>query len=354
MRSNILQEVKLSKVIFHAKKAAGGTPYPSLAAGKLQIQWEVREVRKQRSVAKKKNTSNDWVLQFPSWSAICLAFIQQRKLPWQVVYYLSHSQICSKLKKNSLLGCPATPTSSISREINCHGFCTVSLAYSFLVICMSDKENNELPLFLYDVFDIKGASFIAEVKSSAQPAGFRDRTGVVYIAPRITAPFLGCKHQDLKHCLNRNVWSLHLMQSQKRNEEIIKKIRFSFVPQIPLATCLPSNVFGRSVPTAVRIMIPGCFTTSTVPVLATLVCKRTQIKPFQVPCVSTKLKNKVAGWYGALACTNSEFWNLKRAICGTFEKPWCWCTWISCGRAMTPRGNLVFRYSETMISELKL
>ena len=48
-------------------------------------------------------------------------------------------------KKNSLLGCPATPTSSISREINCHGFCTVSLAYSFLVICMSDKENNELP-----------------------------------------------------------------------------------------------------------------------------------------------------------------------------------------------------------------
>ena len=51
---------------------------------------------------------------------------------------------------------------------------------------------------------------------------------------------------------------------------------------------------------------------------------------------------------------NSEFWNLKRAICGTFEKPWCWCTWISCGRAMTPRGNLVFRYSETMISELKL
>lgn len=55
MRSNILQEVKLSKVIFHAKKAAGGTPYPSLAAGKLQIQWEVRDVRKQRSVAKKKN-----------------------------------------------------------------------------------------------------------------------------------------------------------------------------------------------------------------------------------------------------------------------------------------------------------
>ena len=83
------------------------------------------------------------------------------------------------------------------------------------------------------------------------------------------------------------------MQSQKRNEEIIKKIRFSFVPQIPLATCLPSNVFGRSVPTAVRIMIPGCFTTSTVPVLATLVCKRTQIKPFQVPCVSTKLKNNI-------------------------------------------------------------
>ena len=51
---------------------------------------------------------------------------------------------------------------------------------------------------------------------------------------------------------------------------------------------------------------------------------------------------------------NSYFWNLKRGICGTFEKPGCWCTCISCGRAMTPRGKLAFRYRETMISQLKV
>lgn len=145
MRSNILQEVNLSKVIFHAKKAAGGTPYPSLAAGKLQIQWEVRDVRKQRSVAKKKKHPTTESCNF--------------HLDPQSVWHLSSKGNCHdrlfiifaivksavNWKKNSLLGCPATPTSSISREINCHGFCTVSLAYSFLVICMSDKENNELP-----------------------------------------------------------------------------------------------------------------------------------------------------------------------------------------------------------------
>lgn len=130
---------------FPCKKGSWWHPLSKFSSWKITDPMGGQGCQEAKICGQEKKTSNDWVLQFPSWSAICLAFIQQRKLPWQVVYYLSHSQICSKLKKNSLLGCPATPTSSISREINCHGFCTVSLAYSFLVICMSDKENNELP-----------------------------------------------------------------------------------------------------------------------------------------------------------------------------------------------------------------
>lgn len=216
-----------------AKKRKNEDPVSRLAAGKTSILGEnyrshVRSVVSgSKDLRPRKKTSNFHLDPQSVWHLsrgnchdrlfIILAIVKSA-VNWN-----------EKQVSNSL-GCHGTPTPSISREIDCHVFCTVSLAYSFLVSCVSDNEHIvNCPLFCICFFDIKGASFIAEVKSSAQPAGFRDRTGVVDIAPRITTPFLGCKHQDLKHRLNKNVWSLHWMQSQKRNEEIIKKNKVQFV-----------------------------------------------------------------------------------------------------------------------------